>query len=596
MSERSNFGSRIPWTFARTAVIAAAVFVLILHPVSGDDGAGVRSRVTWAEHLAGFIWWLAAILSVVVPPGIAAQLTLRWRKGSARRSDQSNSDRNSVSFPRLRRLWFVTIALWLALEATGAVWLALLPDTTTEPDSETPIASSQPPPLPHVLHPPPENTILVLVLGGSTAGGDPYAPVSNNMYGPGFSFLEAAAARLQKLYPDHDIQAVKFAFGGGTLRDACDLLARLNTKPGAIVIYSGHNEIFTRFRPDREVDPDALASREHRQRDRFPLPPSLLATCIERRMSTFGVAATAPDQRRRRLLDRPLCTQEESAAIYHQFAETLTHIVRFCRAESIEPILMIPACNESGFAPNRSWLTSASVENAGQRLQQIYEQLDDDSLTADERFELLLTAQQLAAEFAETNYRLGRHFESAGNTEQALLCYQKAIDGDGYPLRASSEIAEIYRRVASQFDARLIDARDVLRAISPNGIIGDDLMHDNCHPTVTGTAALATAVTQALLDLNVCGEPPAEAFEHITAAETVELFSISRDDFASVYEFISRDYSENLSLLRYDPADRLRRASGYLKAAERIRKGDWPTIEGVPRPPVIAVDGTPPMP
>lgn len=591
----------VVWTAAAVAALVVFVTLCLLGPADAT-----RIRVVAALGLGHTFWWLATVLSFVIPTSLLVALVRhvcsRRRRNVLPRVVNPGRESNLPKKPgtiktgtmhpvrrSMLRAWFVAILLWILLETIGAVWTLTENTRGNQPAGDTavresPIGRLPLPPLPEVLNSKHDDELRLLVMGGSTAGGDPYSPVRNNLYSPGFSFIEAVERRMQELFPKLKVESAKFAFGGGTLEDAYGLLCRVRVHPDVIVVYSGHNEFFTRFSPDREV--------EVREETRLKTPvdatathlfsPSLIARCIEDRLATFAVAAIPPDQNRRRLFDRPLCTRTESEHIYRRFRETLVKIVRFCRQQDIQPILIIPAANESGFEPSRSWLPVDFPAAKRRQLESIYEQLETGEPDDETRTALLESALELAPQFAETCFRLGHEYEHQGRFSDARRCYQAAIDFDGYPLRAPSRFAQIYREVADQFDAHLIDAGNVLRPLGTNGIVGDALIHDNCHPNVTGYTALANATLNALHQLHVPNRDWPSSFEELTPQQLVRYFAINRSKWAEVFEFVGRDYSDNLSLLRYDSAGRLKKGDAYRAAAVDIRAGTWPLNNGTP--------------
>ncbi len=550
-------------------------------------------RVISARGLGAAVWWLATGLATVIPTSLVAVVCFRAAVAGRRRvsgrdsGDIKRTQKLSPAGQRMRRVWFGAILLWVALETIGATWMFsddvrgshTAVDTSVHSDA---VDRRPLPPLPAVLPPKRPDEFLLVMMGGSTAGGDPYSPVHNNLYTSGFSFIEAVQMRLQQLFPKLRVESAKLALGGGTLEDAYRLLCRLRVHPDVIVVYSGHNELFTRFSPDDEAWEEDTSPAPDYGIARGLFPPSLLARCIEDRLKTFAVTALPPDRNRRRLFDRPLFTPAAAEQIYQRFRETLVEIVSFCRRQDIQPILIIPAANESGFDPSRSWLPVDFPEEKRQQLVAIYAQLDTDRPDEQTRVALLESAFELASEFAETCFRLGQEYENQGRFTDALRCYQSAIDCDGYPLRASSRFADIYRDVAERFDSHLIDARDVLRPLSANGILGDDLIHDNCHPNVVGYTALANATLHAVHELHGSDLNWPASFEELTPRDLVRYFMIDRAKWAEVFDFVGRDFSDNLSLLRYDPALRLRKGRAYRAAAAEIEMGTWQWNNGIP--------------
>ncbi len=102
--------------------------------------------------------------------------------------------------------------------------------------------------------------------------------------------------------------------------------------------------------------------------------------------------------------------------------------------------------------------------------------------------------------FAEAHFRLARLLEQQGRVTEAGFHYlgrarqRRTAD----PLPGSLSRGLLSRSRSRHPRSILIDGRRELIAVSPNGLIGDHVIHDTHHPTLRGYLALAGAVLREL--------------------------------------------------------------------------------------------------
>jgi hypothetical protein len=198
---------------------------------------------------------------------------------------------------------------------------------------------------------------------------------------------------------------------------------------------------------------------------------------------------------------------------------------------------------------------------------------------------MLQTARRLAPGFAETWFRLGRWYEAAGRTAKARRCYQRAIDADGFPLRATSTIRRLVRATAREHGAVLLDARKTMVGFSADGLLSNDVIHDNCHPNLPIHVALANAVLRTLSARGIPrpwpspGElPPGIA---ATVPATSAHFGVDTATWIAICEHEAR-FHEYLAAYSYHAASRAQRGAAYQAAADRMRRGVAPHAAQIP--------------
>ncbi len=110
----------------------------------------------------------------------------------------------------------------------------------------------------------------------------------------------------------------------------------------------------------------------------------------------------------------------------------------------------------------------------------------------------------------EPYYEDGRDLFELGLYDEAGTAFQAAINRDICPLRATSEISDIVRRVATQHHAPLVPFKKRLRqrCLDEYGhpCLGDEYFVDHVHPTVEVHRDLATWIIDTLTESNWLNE------------------------------------------------------------------------------------------
>ena len=96
----------------------------------------------------------------------------------------------------------------------------------------------------------------------------------------------------------------------------------------------------------------------------------------------------------------------------------------------------------------------------------------------------------------------GQTQAATGAYADARESFVKARDLDPVPFRATSEINSLIRRAASGLaGVHLVDLEGVYEEHATNGLVGFDLVADNCHGTPRGESVAAQAIIQEMLEI-----------------------------------------------------------------------------------------------
>jgi lysophospholipase L1-like esterase len=361
-------------------------------------------------------------------------------------------------------------------------------------------------------------------VGGSTMAGEPYDPhVSPPLL---------VAARFDGRILGRDMRVHNLGQRGWSAYSQSVLLQRRvrhrdPTVPGAVLIYTGHNEGPL---PDR---PDA---------------PSPLAAFLEQHsLAVRELLRLRPELRPPNTLGR--------------FEWTLRRMVRTARDAGLTPILATAAANEATIEPN---VRDDSVTSAVRR-----------RLAAGEALEAAGRWTEAAATYLDgvpsddvawglLAYRAARCLRRAGDTAGATELFGRVVATDPRTRFGRTTPAQnaVIRRVADEEGALLVDAEKRLRRAVPDRILDDRLFADGHHPNLAGYRVLAAGFAEALSETT--GSPTMRALA--TDAEVCRVLACPPRDLpaprldAALWLLAS-------SVRHPAPRDRLALARTHLEAA-----------------------------
>ena len=430
------------------------------------------------------------------------------------------------------------------------------------------------PKLPASFEEAPDDTFRMVVLGGSSALGEPYRPW--------VSVGQIVAWRLGEAVPARRFECEILAWLGDSLEDQHHKLAAIKQRPNMVIIYSGHNEFTARFEEERE---GWLEEEPGNQWIRPVYRASLYSPFCQLAYETISKNRldVGPSMRgRHTLIDSPQCSAAEASEIGRDFEARLEAITAYCEQIGAVPLLIIPPANEADYEPSRSTLPAIVSQEDRTMLEREWSEVRagkaSDALLTAERYRKILDRHP---GFAEAHFRLARLEEAAGHRTAAALHYLAALENDGLPVRCPARLRAAYERVAARH-ARcvLIDGRAELATASPRRLLDDHVIQDTHHPTLLGQTALAQAVLRELARRNVLG-PSFRKAGPFDAGDCARHFGLDAEKWATMCDRTSEHY-RRVAGYRYDPAERLEKARRYAEAARRIRSGVPPERAGIP--------------
>jgi hypothetical protein len=414
----------------------------------------------------------------------------------------------------------------------------------------------------------------IVVLGGSSALGEPYRP----WVSPG----QIIAWRLAEAFPAQRFECEILAWLGDSLEMQHRKLAALERRPRMVIIYSGHNEFAARYEEERDgwLDPEpgqAVAKLIYRASLNSPFCRLAYEIISKNRLDE-----PPPLSGRHQLIDPPQCSPAEAEAIRLDFEGRLEALTAYSEEINAVPVLIIPPANEADYEPSRSTLRQSVSPQERIALEREFRAAGDletsNPVESAKRFAVILDRYP---EFAEAHYRLARILEGSGHFSDAERHYQEALDHDGLPIRCPVPLRAVYNRVAARHPGSiLIDGRGELAAASPRRLLDDHVIQDTHHPTLRGQLALAGAVLRELASREIFGPELAE-LGTLDLANCASHFQMDAERWASMCERTSEHY-RRVAGYRYDPAERLEKSRKYAEAARKIRNGEPADSVGLP--------------
>ena len=419
------------------------------------------------------------------------------------------------------------------------------------------------------------NEVRILVLGESSARGDPYHQW--------LSVAHILAWQIERANPGRKVRVEMEAIGGAALSPMLDVLAKQTRRPDAVLVFSGHNEFQARFNWDRTVNyyNDDLTHRPE---------PSLverlggwtpLCRMVRDAINRQYLDVPPPTIVTRELVDRPAFTLAEYAELRDLFAQELEEIAAWCDRAGALPIFILPAANDAGFEPDRSVLspeTPRLLREAFAREFTAAKRSETMNATAAEASDRTLIERQPG--FAETHFRLARLLQARGQVEDARRHYQIARDRDGLPMKCPSDFQAAYRAAATRHNLILVDAPTVLTRLSPTGLLDDYVFHDAHHTTFRGYLALAQDALDQLKKRQVFGLE-CLGTAAIDPADCARHFGMSPQRWQAVCGY-SAMFWRRIATIRYDPSERLAKSIRNVQAGEKVALGLPPDDAGVP--------------
>ena len=526
------------WWSGLSYLTRHAIFIGILHGCLIAYGAGLI-----ASLLVGLI---------------AAYRVIR---GRSRRVKFTTSARFLLlSITILFGCGFLEFGAWaVSLRARGPVPIPPMPPLNVRQDRTT------------------SNDLTLLVLGESSAEGQPFEPW--------FSIGQVLVWQIEKANPGRKVNLIMAARGGIPLTDVVNDLNKQTRRPDLVLLYGGHNEFQARWGWSRTVNyyPEDFVERRRDSLSDWVGDITPFTSLIHSGVDRQRIDLPPIIKGIRDVVDRPVCNQESLANLHQLFSRELETIVTWCERAGAVPILIVPTGNDVGFDPDRSVL-DASTRKAerlsfGEDFLALKQREASDPEAALAAYRELLKRQP---KFAESHYRLARLLAARGQTQEAAVEFKAARDLDGLPMRCPSDFQSSFATVASAHPSvLLIDGPSVLAKFSPTGLLDDNLFHDGHHPSFRAYLALAQATLDLMRNRRLFGLDQA-ALATVDPGECAAHFGLETNAHWGDIGRRAATFWERLASSRYDSSDRVAKAQRLRLAVKAMERGIRPEETGVP--------------
>jgi lysophospholipase L1-like esterase len=352
----------------------------------------------------------------------------------------------------------------------------------------------------------PANGFRAFVFGGSTVYGHPYAhPTSFSRW----LELELAARAPGRAVEVVNCGGVSYA----SYRLAPIVREVLDYQPDLIVLAMGHND----FLEDRTYQPMKSRSVWRRWLDeRAGVLHSVNAgrALLAKLFPPRALPSVTPGGVRPTVLQPEVNTQlddsrtgyasyrrdaEWRAQVLAQFEDSLRAMMADCRAAKVPVCIVALGSSLRDCPPFKSEHRAGLEADDEARWQQAFdtaaalEARDPAAALARYRF-----AATLDDEFALLHFRTARLLDRMGEPAPAREHYLRAKDEDICPLRMLEPQYRFLLQLAAEARAPLVNARELIERLAPDGIPGHDLYLDHVHPTIGGHQRIAAALAAEL--------------------------------------------------------------------------------------------------
>ena len=307
------------------------------------------------------------------------------------------------------------------------------------------------------------DSFRVFVLGGSSAAGYPFMPVG--------SFSRYIKKRLELVYPQSRIEVVNIAIAATNSYTIKDLFPGvLKQRPDLILIYAGHNEYYGAL---------GVGSNEYLGTSRFVVNTALYLN----RFKTFeflrntiksisGLFSSAPKINSggtlmsKMVKDQyiPYNSDKYNAGI-EQFEENIKDVLQMAKEKNVKVILGTLVSNLKDQPP-------------------------------------FISLKETKQPPAEEIFKHARLLLRKGESKESLKEFIEAKELDALRFRAPEKINIVIKKLGKEYNDAVVDIDSVFNASSPDGIVGNNLIADQLHPTMEGNLLIGKLYYEEMEKLN----------------------------------------------------------------------------------------------
>jgi tetratricopeptide (TPR) repeat protein len=376
-----------------------------------------------------------------------------------------------------------------------------------------------------------------------------YAVGESTMMGahtrPKISIPALAAAMFENRIGDRPIVVHMLARAGHPLYAQLFALSeatafRHRNTPGAMIVYSGHNEGHLGSMAENAV---AWQPTWYQRLERW----SLLAHYLHFVLIDLPVFPVRPELFRR-------------TPDLKQYEYELRATIETATRAGLVPMLATAAGNESGIEPS---FGGKDGERARAAIEAALQEQQRAGCGGTER-RCRNRTEADADIVAQLCYEAGKCVQAVGDVERAKVLYAEAIDLDArnHWGRATPAQNALIRRLTTEYRIPLVDTVAIFEKASPSGILGNELFVDGQHPGLMGQILIAQGFASAIarsFDVSM-----ARPFS--TEREAMAVFNFTTED-ESASHVLSASWLMGMAAQHPWPEDALALAEAHTRAA-----------------------------
>ena len=340
------------------------------------------------------------------------------------------------------------------------------------------------------------NEYRIFIFGGSTAYG---FPLSDR-----YSITAWVGKMFPYLLPQKKVRMVNTAWPGkGSHYSMEGALNVLKYKPDLYVIYDGYNDV-------------PIANRLYLDNGLYWLNLRLkfrsaayrwLSNRLNRARKhiVYGSSGHAEKHYRDEVIANLVyktseITDEYYGRILKRFQQNVETIIAHAKRNGVDVLLVNLPANVQSIPPSLSVHSNGLTEAQISEWNLHYEEGVRLAKEGDHRLaiEAYKRAAAVDSKYAELQYKMGISYENAADYASAKASYNLARDLDALPYRAKSSMNQLIREMAEKHGLLFVDLVAAFERESPHGIVGNELIYDNVHPSEIAQLLIAEEIAKAL--------------------------------------------------------------------------------------------------
>jgi lysophospholipase L1-like esterase len=390
------------------------------------------------------------------------------------------------------------------------------------------------------------NEFRILAVGESTMLGVP-----EGAYG----FITFLQHELPRLAPGRAVRIHNLARSGEGSAYVRDVLEQtLGADVDLAIVMVGHNEFLVADRT-RGWRGALLRLRER----------SRLATWLARatgRDGAHAVEAALPDS-----IEPVWPDSDFERRVLDGFGRNLDAIAALAGERRVPLILCTAPSNLADWPPGDERVARPDAAAHSELVSSVRSLLD-----AGRSEEALAATRARAGDDAMLLYLEARALRALGRPAESRPSFERARDLDLVPRRATTRMNDVVRAASRAPGVRLVDAAALFEANARDGLVGFELVCDNCHPTPRGHALIAHAIAAVLA---ADGRLLARGSELGTVADWLARLDRRLGDPATRERVHARWLLSNALYAMKTPFFNFDASRRYLDEVRRIAPGDW---------------------